>query len=603
MAGPVSPAPSSAAGRIGARLVRTMAVTVMLGVALAGLPSPTVAAAGIAPPSEDCQIGTTALADQIMAGHLVLGTFSAVTLPANPTWREAPFHGDRNWLFNYHSMRWVLPLLKAGAATGQSAYLDRAAFLLRDWLSTNPRSAPANPMAWNDHATAWRASVLACAVNELGTPAWLMSGLTSHGRALADPKFYVGHGNHALNQDIGLLDIACRIGNGPWKTLAAKRLAALVVESVDTQGVTNEQSVGYQLYNYLNYERGRRHLTNCGASVPAAFARVELMPDFLAYGTAPDGIYEQIGDTGLEDARSIPGTTAEFAATGGTSGPRPTATIRRYKAGFLFARSGWGDSRPFDQETFWTLRFGPGLFAHGHADGGSLTLAANGRRLLVDSGKFSYTAGAWRTWFVGRTAHNVVSVDGLKYVASRATTIGTKTAPGFLLAVTSNAGYAGVTAKRRVLWSRAADYLVVQDVLTAKTTRTFRQAWHLGPGSAPALKGSRLDTHQTGSNLAILQLAGHPANRIVSGRTKPIQGWVSYTYGTKRAAPVLESTIRGRSARYLTLLVPYSGARPAISGHVVRLNADGYVLDVTIGTHKERLTVSPTRTSVVVLQP
>jgi hypothetical protein len=582
---------------------RTTALTLTLGMALAGVPAAPAAATGVGPPSEDCQIGTTALADQVMAGHLTLGTFAAVTLPADPTWREAPFHGDRNWLFNYHSMRWVLPLLKAGELTGRVAYTNRAAFLLRDWLTTNPRSAPANPMAWNDHATAWRASVLACAVDALGTPAWLLAGLNSHGRALADPTFYVKHGNHALNQDIGLLDVACRVGNGTWRSLAASRLATLVDESVDAQGVTNEQSIGYQLYNYLNYERGRRHLTTCGAAIPAGLTRVELMPDFLAYGTAPDGNYEQIGDTGLDAARPIAGTTAEFAATGGASGPRPATTIKRYTAGFLFARSGWGDARPFDQETFWTLRFGPGLFSHGHADGGSLTLAAHGRRLLVDSGKFSYTAGPWRTWFVGRTAHNVVSVDGLTYNAHRATTLATRTGASYLLATTSNTGYTGVTDKRRVVWSRAADYLIVQDVLAARVTRTFRQTWHLGPGSAPLLMGNRLDTRQPGANLAILELAGHPTNRVVTGRTKPIQGWVSYTYGTKRAAPVLESAIRGRSARYLTLLVPYTGAKPAIGGHVVHLAADGFVVDVTIGTYKERVTVSPSSTSIAVLHP
>lgn len=587
-------------------VVRVTAMTVALSIVQAGIASPVRAVGSTAPPAESCRSATSAAAktaaDHIMQGRLTLGTHPEVTLPADPTWREAPFGGDTNWLFNYHALRWVLPLLQTGAETGQVSYIQRAQFLLRDWLGSNPRRG-ARPMTWDRHATAWRASVLACSVSVLGAPAWLVSGLRSHGAALADPAFYEKHGNHALNQAIGLLDIGCRVNLNAWKSLAATRLASLVVESVDAEGVTNEQAVGYQLYNYNNYERARRHLTNCRQPVPTAFARVQRMPEFLAYATAPDGRYEQLGDTDQDQARAIPGTLAEFAATGGATGPRPPTTIKRYAAGYLFARSGWGSARPFDRETFLSIRFGPGRIAHGHADGGSLTLVANGLRLLIDPGKFTYTRGPWRTWFVGRTAHNVVSVDGLTYQATRATTLTTRTTAAFLLARVANSGYTGVKATRSILWSRVADYLVVDDALSGSTVRTFRQAWHLAKDSSPFVAGDRLDTRQTGSNLAIVQLVGHPTNRIVSGSTRPIQGWLSIRYGTRSAAPVLESTLRGRSARYLTLLVPYSGARPAISGRVVRLASDGYVVDVSIGSRLERLTVSRTTTSVVVIRP
>ena len=47
-----------------------------------------------------------------------------------------------------------------------------------------------------------------------------------------------------------------------------------------------------------------------------------------------------------------------------------------------------------------------------------------------------------------------------------------------------------------------------------------------------------------------------------------------------------------RAARFLTLLVPYSGARPAITGRVMSLTSAGYVVDVTIGTHVERVTLT-----------
>uniref|UniRef100_UPI00404A353D hypothetical protein n=1 Tax=Candidatus Limnocylindrus sp. TaxID=2802978 RepID=UPI00404A353D len=77
------------------------------------------------------------------------------------------------------------------------------------------------------------------------------------------------------------------------------------------------------------------------------------------------------------------------------------------------------------------------------------------------------------------------------------------------------------------------------------------------------------------------------------------QGWISDTYQVKVSAPVLEATLRARSARFLTLLVPYVGAMPTITARVVSLSSSGYVVDVTIGSRTERITVSATTSSAV----
>ena len=88
--------------------------------------------------------------------------------------------------------------------------------------------------------------------------------------------------------------------------------------------------------------------------------------------------------------------------------------------------------------------------------------------------------------------------------------------------------------------------------------------------------------------------------RVITGQTSPVQGWVSEAYQTKVKAPVLQASFTTRSARFLTLLVPYTGPRPAISGRVVSLTSTGYIVDVTIGTHVERVTVTSTGASIVV---
>ncbi len=571
---------------------------------LAPTPTRALSANATLPPAEECLYDTPAkalvMADRIMARHLQLGTHPDWILPVDPTWREQPFDGDLNWLFNYHALRWLLPLLQAGRDTGSTAYTTRASFLLKDWLASNPRSSTATKMAWNDMATGFRASVMACATRDLGTPSWLITGLRAHGTALADPSFYVWQGNHALNQVIGLVDVGCVLVNATWKSTALTRMAALIAESVDAEGVTNEQSVGYQMYNWYHYERARRHLTACNLAVPSAFARVTKMPEFLAYATGPDGKYVQLGDTDLQVAKPIPDTYAEFAATAGASGPKPPALIRRYAAGYLFARSGWGDTRPFAGETLITMRFGPGLKLHGHMDGQSLTLTSLGRRLLVDPGKYTYTPGAWKDWFESRAAHSVVVVDGLTYDARLATSFGSVAKSNAYYVSMTNTGYPGVANRRRVVWSRATDYLIVDDVLSSSVTRTFRQTWHLARGSAPTISGNRLDTRFTGTNIAVVQLLGKPSLRILTGKTSPIQGWVSEAYNVKFSAPVLQASVSARAARFLTLLVPYTGTKPVIAGRIVSLTSAGYVVDVTIGTHTERVTLASSGPTIVV---
>ena len=45
--------------------------------------------------------------------------------------------------------------------------------------------------------------------------------------------------------------------------------------------------------------------------------------------------------------------------------------------------------------------------------------------------------------------------------------------------------------------------------------------------------------------------------------------------------------------------MPYTGTKPVITGRVVNLTSTGYVVDVTIGTRTERVTVAGSTVSIV----
>ena len=536
----------------------------------------------------------------MLEGRYWLAGHPTVTLGLDPTWREDPLK-DRNWEFTHHSLQVVSSLLESWADTGRPDYLARAEFLLRDWVASNPRTGSVSIWAWDGHATALRATVLACASIYLPGRAWLQSALFLHGKTLADPRFYENHGNHALNQSIGLLEAANVVGRADWKKLASDRIAALILESVDSQGVTNEQSIGYQWYNLGRYRLAESRLRAMDLPIPPAFARLSLMPKFLAYATRPDGKWETLGDTDTMAAAAIPGTWAQYAATKGALGPKPGGTLAIYRAGFLFARSGWGEKRAFADEVFLSLRFGPAPIIHGHADGTAITFYGYGSKLLLDPGKYSYNYDAYRTFMKGRSAHNVVTVDGLNWSSKAATTLVKQQSSATMVdAITSSAGYTGVKQQRRVTYSRRLNYVLVEDRATSTVSRSFRQLWHLSETANPLVTTSSFRTRNRRGNVLIRQLMPVTSSRVVKGRRTPVQGWISYLHGSRIAAPVVEVVKTGRSVRYLTLIVPAAG-QPAATISGLRTTATGYSVVVTIGGKSERVTVSGTVASIVPL--
>jgi hypothetical protein len=558
-----------------------------------GPPSVVALSAATVPLSPDCRNAGDPLAraNELMANGYRLGTWPLVTLPSNLSWTENPLN-DVNWPFQLHSLRFALDLFTATRLSGDPAYQDRALSLLQDWATDNPRIAPPSVWSWNDHSTALRAVVLACAADLTPMTTWLHDALVLHGTTLADPAFYRQQGNHALNQDIGLLEVARVLDRPDWLTLAGDRINTLMLDSVDSQGVTNEQAIGYELYNYNRYTVAAKRMVALGLTPGPAFSRLDLMPEFLAQATLPRGTYEMIGDTSGGQAGVIAGTPAEYAATRGASGPKPTRTIARFNAGYLFVRTGWGERRAAADETFFATKWGPPPIFHGHADGLELTLSAYGARLLVDTGLYSYTSSAYRRFFKGRSGHNVVTVDGAAWNAWATTRLlGYRVATRYVDLQARAAGYPGVNHTRRITYSRLLDYLLVEDRLDSSTVHTYRQLWHLAEDARPIVASTSVSTQRARGNVLIRQLAGAPTLRIVTGRTSPVQGWISYAYGTKVAAPVEEAVQRGSHVRYLTLIVPAAG-RPGARVSRLSLTSTGYSVTIQIGGHAERVTVS-----------
>lgn len=534
--------------------------------------------------------------DDLLRGVYHLPPHPPVQLPEPLTWTEDPYC-DRNWLFQYHSLRFVYSLLTAWDETGDERYFGRAHDLLRAWCANNPFESPASEMSWNQHAASFRAMVLALASTYLEQSEWLLEALELHGDLLAD--HYEARGNHALNQYQGLLAVGVALERHDWVRDAASAIESLLRESVDAEGVTNEQSVAYQYYNYRRYSEAMERLVASGLEVPEVFSRLELMPLFLAHATSPDGSFAVLGDTQGE-ARAVPGTPAEFAATKGRQGPRPEGLWAQYRAGFAFGRTGWGgELRPFEDETYYSLSYGPARDIHGHCDGGSISLHARGSALILDPGKYNYQdEDPFRRFFVSAQAHNVVVRDGQSQTDDTPTELVQSAHTGAwdychlrkrmpvrvrghnrIVRHLSRRFSAETDWHRRVLFVREPGFVVIEDVLRSRRSQNFEQLWHLPPGSEPAISPSGAVTRLEDANIQIVQLAAQATPRLVEGEADPVQGWHSPRYGERLAAPVVSWSQTGRYVRYATLLLPFEVATPLESVAPVRESADGIDLD------------------------
>jgi hypothetical protein len=326
-------------------------------------------------------------------------------------------------------------------------------------------------------------------------------------------------------------------------------------------------------------------------------ARLERMPEFLAAATRPDGLYENLGDTNDRKAVSIKGTPAQFAATGGQRGPKPARTVSFFDRGYLFGRTGWGETRPFADEAFFSLQYGTGMAFHGHDDGGAVTLYALGDQLLLDSGFKDYELDPWRTYLRSRRAHNTVVTGDLTSKAGRKTVLERRATTGRMVeAVVRPTVYPDVTMRRRVIFSRRLGYLVVEDTITSTKSRSWRQLWHLREGSRPTTDDLRTWTRSDGANVLIQQLVQKGSTRTIKGTTSPIQGWIARTWGTMIKAPVIERRQTGASVRFVTVLAPFRDTKPTVTD--VELRSGGFSFEVTMDGVTERVDATASGASI-----
>jgi hypothetical protein len=298
----------------------------------------------------------------------------------------------------------------------------------------------------------------------------------------------------------------------------------------------------------------------------------------------------------LQGAQLFGRDDLRHVATLGVRGRAPaTRNVHFEASGYHVLRSGWAaDAQHL------VFDCGPlGEGNHGHFDALSFELAAHGRALVVDPGRYTYSEAGetnWRVHFRSTAAHNTVCVDGRSQTRYEPKAIkeASRHAQGsvrhkiagpapdctllecidgaqldLLHGRCASHAYDAVHERCIVFVDRR--YWIVADTLRAPGRHAYALKFQLG---AQAEGRTRLgdDGLLASPGLLIAQAARAGQRRELAA------SWVSALYGHKQAAPALLTQAQGAEADFDTVLLPFPGVAPRlqVSDLPVR-GADGSV--------------------------
>ncbi|WP_326965512.1 heparinase II/III domain-containing protein [Arthrobacter sp. CG_A4] len=495
----------------------------------------------------------TDIAQALQNGFFKLYRYDPVPYAFPIDWDANPF--DNTWKWALNSFQFLYDAVHVGELRKDSSLQTLSVKLLQDWWRVETESGHSS-YNWKGHTTALRAQVISY-LHPLCSEDWYVAMMVRHGEELARADVYEAVHNHGLDQDLGLLAIGGALGADEWIELAKVRSGQSAAAMVDRQGVSSEQAVGYTYYVYALLGKIADALVLCGHSVPTSILNRKAVPTFLAHATQPNGEYVVLGDTPICKAYDLVDTDAEYPATQGQRGSVPQDDVRMFDNGWIFGRSGWGTQRDFENESFYSLRFGPGASVHGHADGTSLTFFSQRQPLVTEAGFGGYGDLEFYHYERSALAHNTVVVEGYgPYLTNRPTLLTSNTtAPKWARHQLVGWPYVGIKRERTVVFLKELKALVVRDRIWAANVTQFCQRWHLSPDmeiveETPQMLAARLNN----VTLSITQLLPVDSIQTQRGQKNPLSGWVATAQGTRKPTSVANFVSHGQGTDFVTLI-------------------------------------------------
>jgi hypothetical protein len=529
-----------------------------------------------------------AVADAVAAGRFTHAGIEC-ELGTEPDWIGAELPDDEEWRIEWSKFYYGLDLAHAFRVSGERRHLDAWERLVGSWIEQVPVGWDVADVAGRrlqNWIYAWQGFAAADAFDGLSgdlEPA-LRASIAAQARWVRDHLH--DRRNHRTLELYALLVVALALPeadpDAELRDFAVAELRRNLLADFRPDGVHCEASTHYHMIALRSFVGTLANARRFGVPLPDDFAaHVGRACDFALHCVRPDGGIPALSDAdgGRYDAMLalaadvLDRDDLRYVATGGRAGTPPRERHASFPdGGYFVQRSGWGaGATPARDERYLIFDCGPlGDGGHGHYDLLGVEIAAGGKPLIVDPGRFTYAEGEpnLRHWFKGTAAHSTVCVDGRDQTPYRrgrpqgavaeGRFHGRLTAPGLdvLAGEASSPAYAAVHA--RTIAFVADAYWIVLDRLRSGDRHHYDLRLHLGP-QAWGRTGVTRTAEQTtvrAPGLALVHAAG-PEVAIEPG-------WVAPEYGVRHRAPVVSASVAGvADADFATLVVPLRDDRPA----------------------------------------
>lgn len=536
--------------------------------------------------------------ERLRAGEIRVHDHLATT--ARPVddddWTADPLD-NRTWRLHYQSLGWLLSFswaIDAGLDVEQN--LDEIASTLLSWIERNVESASRDEMAWDDHATADRAAVMAYLLHHhLSTVLdragrdRIVRALDVHIETIAEYRRSERwiDSNHGAFHAMGALNVALVLDDHPvgrraW-VVALEYLTACLPRLVHPDGVAVEQSVAYHTIDLELLRAAHAVLTSNSVDVDIGIDIPAVERSMVSFNRAISGVDRarpSIGDTPYGDA--IPVHALETHLTNDateTAADAPTCVYP--SAGVVVLRSGDESPGAVGRATFVTTG---ARIHHGHFDRLSVTFHLDGHEVLVDAGgPYAYGHSMRFGYFVSTLAHNTVLLDGATtQPGARLVRVGGE--QGIHWAVGEIGVHQGHRVRRAVALVDGVSLCVfdrIDPISRDGSDHVFTTLWHLDPAAQPSVRpgpaGAVVDLPHDRRPMRLGTTS--TAIEIVTGR--PVddpqgpQGWVTTGPGQLEPAPVLVAEHRGARHQNATWVAPHESTVEAASATSIRIDRPG----------------------------
>jgi hypothetical protein len=302
---------------------------------------------------------------------------------------EADFHfaldpyEDRSWRFWLQNFSWVQSHINNVPTHLQT---QQAHFIVQKWFEHLDSGSVDREFFYHDHSLAYRGENLLKLLPFLDDE-WtkvVKEHIMDIGQLLASPLEDNALSNHAFDQAVTLFLISHHFPDVSrstyWMQLALKRLERELNYSFTHDGVHVENSPSYHHGMIANIYRSLNKVLSVtsNAAISEHLDSLSRAVPFLSWMIRPDGKVPPIGDS---EEKMV---STQLATTLNPDGfPSTFSGMRVFGGGYGI----WKSDQPKYHMTLKSCLHGR---FHRHDDDCSITLWANGRNLIVDSGLLYY---------------------------------------------------------------------------------------------------------------------------------------------------------------------------------------------------------------------